>query len=93
MSGVIITTMKFSLRKEFTIGLYISLVIHAMNTTHQLHMCSTSTVFSDNNTSKHHLDSIDLCTQSCYRLSSFLYCMYHKVNSIVVIIHESVLCR
>ena len=45
MSGVVITTMNFSLRKEFTIALYISLVIHAMNTTHQLHMCSTSTVF------------------------------------------------
>ena len=45
MSGVVITTMNFSLRKEFTIALYISQVIHAMNTTHQLHMCSTSTVF------------------------------------------------
>ena len=45
MSGVVITTMNFSLRKEFTIELYISLVIHAMNTTHQLHMYSTSMVF------------------------------------------------
>ena len=45
LSGVVITTMNLRLRKQFTIELYISLVIHAMNTTHQLHMCSTSTVF------------------------------------------------
>ena len=44
MSGVVITTMKFSLLKEFTIDLYISLVIHAMNTTHRSHIYSTSTV-------------------------------------------------
>ena len=45
MSGVVITTINFSLRKQYSIELYISLVIHAMNTTHQLHMCRTSTVF------------------------------------------------
>ena len=45
MSGVVVTTMNFNLRKQFTIEFYISLVIHAMNTTHQLHMCSTITVF------------------------------------------------
>ena len=44
MSGVVITTMNLSLRKEITIELYISLVIRAMNTTHQLHN-STSTDF------------------------------------------------
>ena len=35
LSGVVITTMNFTLRKQFTIELYIPLVIHAMNTTQQ----------------------------------------------------------